>query len=145
MLLSFFHRRICIFFFPPSVFWTAGIIVGSFLAGGCVAAWAFYLKSDTPKNERTKTIADMLILSNILMILCNMAAIHLSPQAGLALAMLMLLGAFVLALKLPEEDNTVSATPSEKSENPVGIARLLVFCAYLLSLSPLTPDSCIRW
>ena len=59
--------------------------------------------------------------------------------------MLMLLGAFVLALKLPEEDNTVSATPSEKSENPVGIARLLVFCAYLLSLSPLTPDSCIRW
>ncbi len=79
--------------------------MGSFLAGGCVAAWAFYLKSGTPKNERIKTVADMLILSNVLMILCNTAAIHLLPQAGLALAMFMLLAAFVFALKLPADDN----------------------------------------
>lgn len=76
----FFIAVSIMFFFPPSVFWTVGLIVGSFLAGGCVAAWAFYLKSSTPKNERIKTVADMLILSNILMVLLNMAAIHLSPH-----------------------------------------------------------------
>ena len=123
----FFIAISVIFFFPPSVFWTAGIIAGSFLAGGCVAAWAFYLKSSTPKNERIKTVADMLILSNVLMILLNMAAIHLSPQTGLALAMFMLLGAFAFALKLPADRDTASSTHSEQKENPVGIARLLVF------------------
>ena len=132
----FFIAVSVIFFFPPSVFWTFGIIVGSLLAGGCVAAWAFYLKSGTPKNERIKTVADMLILSNVIMILCNMAAIHLSPQIGLALAMFMLLGAFVFALKLPAEDNAVSPTPSEQKENPVGIARLLVFlCLFIVIIT----------
>jgi hypothetical protein len=97
----FFVAVSVIFFLPPSVFWTGGILLSSFLAGGCVAAWALYLKSGTPKNERIKTIADMLILSNVLMILLNMAAIHLSPRLGLALSMLMLLGAFAFALKLP--------------------------------------------
>ncbi len=132
----FFIAVSVIFFFPPSALWTAGITAGSFLAGCCVAAWAFYLKSGTPKNERIKTIADMLILSNVLMILCNMAAIHLSPQIGLALAILMLLGAFVFALKLPADDNAVSSTPSEQKENPIGIARLLVFlCLFIVIIT----------
>ena len=131
----FFIAVSVIFFFQPSVFWTVGIIASSFLAGSCVAAWAFYLKSGTPKNERIKTTADMLILSNVLMILCNMAAIHLSPQTGLALAMFMLLGAFVFALKLPADDSAVSS-PSAQGENPVGIARLLVFlCLFIVIIT----------
>ena len=115
------------FFFPPSMFWTVGLIVGSFLAGGCVAAWAFYLKSSTPKNERIKPVADMLILSNILMVLLNMAAIHLSPHIGLALSMFMLLSAFAFALKLPTDRDATPVTSSEQKESPVGVARLLVF------------------
>lgn len=115
------------FFFPPSVFWTFGIVVSSFLAGGCVAAWGFYFKSGTPKNERIKTAADVLIYSNVLMILLNMAAIHLSPRVGLALSMLMLLSAFLFALRLPADDDT--ASPAIK-EIHVSIARPLA----LLSL-----------
>ena len=130
----FFIAISVIFFFPPSVFWTAGIIMGSFLAGGCVAAWAFYLKSGTPKNERIKTVADMLILSNVLMILINMASIHLSPQTGLALAMFLLLCAFAFALKLPADRDTVSSTPSEQRGNPAGIARLLVFLGLFITI-----------
>jgi len=135
----FFIAVSVIFFFPPSVFWTAGIIVGSFLAGGCVAAWAFYLKSGTPKNERIKTVADMLILSNVLMILCNMAAIHLSPQTGLALSMLMLLCAFVFALKLSEDHDAAPPTSPERKENPVSITNLLVFLC--LSIAIITINS----
>ena len=130
----FFIAVSVIFFFPPSVFWVAGIIVGSFLAGGCVAAWAFYLKSGTPKNERIKTVADMLILSNVLMILCNIAAIHLSPHVGLVLSMLMLLCAFVFALKLPEDHDAVSPTSRERKENPVSITNLFVFLCLFIAI-----------
>jgi DNA-binding CsgD family transcriptional regulator len=132
----FFIAVSVIFFFPPSLFWTAGIIVGSLLAGGCVAAWAFYLKSGTPKNERIKTVADMLILSNVLMILCNMAAVHLSPQTGLALAMFMVLVAFAFALKLPADDDAASSISSEQKENPISITRLLVFlCLFIVIIT----------
>lgn len=125
-----------LFFFPPSVLWTAGIIAGSLLAGGCVAAWAFYLKSGTPKNERIKTAADMLIVSNILMILLDMTAIHLSPQAGLAASMLMLLCAFAFALKLPAEHNAALRQSSGRETYSVSIVRLLVFlCLFIVTIS----------
>jgi DNA-binding CsgD family transcriptional regulator len=123
-----------IFFFPLSVFWTVGIIASSFLAGGCVAAWAFYLKSGTPKNKRIKTVADMLILSNALMILCNMTAIHISGHVGLALSMLMLLFAFAFALKLPVDHDAASPASSERNENPVSIAKLLVFLCLFIAI-----------
>lgn len=141
----FFIAISVVFFFPPSVFWTIGIIAGSFLAGGCVAAWAFYLKSGTPKNERIKTVADMLILSNVLMILCNMSAIYISPHVGLVLSMLMLLCAFVFALKLPEDHDAASLTSPEWKENPVSITNLLFFCASSSQLSLSTQGSCIMW
>ncbi|MBU7006567.1 LuxR C-terminal-related transcriptional regulator [Phosphitispora fastidiosa] len=124
------------FFFPPSIFWTAGIIAGSFLAGGCVAAWAFYLKSGTPKNERIKTVADLLILSNVLMILLNMTAIHISPHVGLAFSMIMLLGAFAFALKLPVDHDAASSAASEQKESPMSIAKLLVFlCLFIVIIT----------
>ncbi len=132
----FFIAVSVFFFFPPSVFWTVGIIAGSLLAGSCVAAWAFYLKSGTPKNERIKTVADMLILSNVFMILCNMTAIHLSPQTGLALAVVMLLCAFAFALKLPSERDDVFSVPTGQKENPVSIAELLVFlCLFIVIIT----------
>ena len=123
-----------VFFFSPSVLWMVGIIAGSFLAGGCVAAWAFYLKSGTPKNERIKTVADMLILSNVLMILLNMVAIHISPRVGLALSMFMLLCAFVFALKLPEEHDDAFSVSSERKENSVSITNILVFLYLFIAI-----------
>lgn len=132
----FFITISAIFFFPPSVFWNIGIITGSFLAGGCVAAWGFYFKSGTPKNERIKTAADVLIYSNILMILLNMAAIQVSPRVGLALSMLMLLGAFLFALRLPVEDNASSRPSSRQKEVPVSIAGPLAFlCLFVMIIT----------
>ncbi|HCA72355.1 MAG TPA: hypothetical protein DEP27_07665 [Ruminococcaceae bacterium] len=82
-----------VFFRPPSFLWTAALIIAAFLVGCCVAAWGFYFKGCTPKNERIKTMADGLILSNLLMILLNMAAIHISPNIGLVFSMIMLAAA----------------------------------------------------
>ena len=121
------------FFFPPSALWTIGIITGSLLAGGCVAAWGYYLKSSTPKKERIKTIAEMLILSNLLMILLNVTAIYVSPLAGLALSMVMLVGAFLLAMKLPALD-AASPTFSEQNESVKSLARLLIFLCLFITI-----------
>jgi hypothetical protein len=72
---AFFIVASAIFFTPPSVFWHLGVIISSFLAGGCVAAWGFYFKSSTLKNERIRTAADALVCSNVLMILLNVSGI----------------------------------------------------------------------
>ena len=63
------------FFQPPSILWTVALNSAAFLVGCCVAAWGFYFKHYTPKNERIKTMADGLIFSNILMILLNLTTI----------------------------------------------------------------------
>ena len=125
-----------VFLFPPSGLWLAAIVSSSFLAGGCVAAWGFYLWSGTPKNERIKTAADGLIYSNILMILLNMAAIHISPRVGLSLSMLTLGAAFLFALRLPEAVGTAASTPSEYRSNPVSIIKPLAFlCLFVLVIT----------
>ncbi|WP_202623797.1 helix-turn-helix transcriptional regulator [Sporotomaculum syntrophicum] len=125
-----------VFFFPPSIFWTLGIITSAFLAGGCVAAWSFYFKSGTPKNERIKTAADVLICSNVLMILLNMAAIHLTPRIGLALSMLMLMAAFFFAMRLPTGDNDASPASSGRKESAESITGPLVFlCLFIVVIT----------
>lgn len=132
----FFAAVSIIFFFPPSALWTLGIIAGSFLAGCCVAAWGFYLKESTPKNERIKTAADMLIFSNILMILLNMTAIHLSPYAGLAFSMFLLLGAFMFALRLPAGHGADHSGSSGRGNNSIAITGLLAFlCLFIVIIT----------
>ncbi|MEA5010234.1 MAG: LuxR family transcriptional regulator [Angelakisella sp.] len=93
-----------VFFRPPSFLWAVALLSAAFLVGCCVAAWGFYFKVYTPKKERIKTMADGLIFSNLLMIVLNMAAIHISPQVGLGLSMMILVVAFLFALRLPKEE-----------------------------------------
>lgn len=125
-----------VFLFPPSGLWPAAIVSCSFLAGGSVAAWGFYLWSGTPKEERIKTVADGLIYSNILMILLNMAAIHLSPRVGLVLSIIMLGTAFFFALRLPETAAATASKPSKQQSNPVSITKPLAFlCLFIFVIT----------
>ncbi len=88
------------FFFPPSALWAVSLILCSLIAGFCVAAWGYYFKSYTPSNERIKTAADVLIYSNILMIILNTIAINISPYIGLMLSLLFLCGALFFEIKM---------------------------------------------
>ncbi len=118
----------CVFFLKPNALWKIILFLISFVAGICVAAWGFFLKSATPKNERIKTTADVLIYSNIIMILLNMVAIHVSPYAGLSLSALVLVTAFLFAAKLPIDE--IAATyqePAADAANSYGITKPLVF------------------
>lgn len=66
-----------------------------------MASWGYFLKVYTPKNERIKSCADVLIYSNIIMIAVNVVAINLSPFIGLALSMFCLVAGMALIWILP--------------------------------------------
>lgn len=102
------------FYFHAYYLWVASLIICAFACGCAVAAWGYYLKSCTPKHERIKTSADVLIYSNILMILINLVAIHLSPFAGLSLSMVVLLLAALFTAKLPSNVEYIAETSGAK-------------------------------
>jgi len=124
-----------VFFRPPSFLWTTALIIAAFLVGCCVAAWGFYFKGCTPKNERIKTMADGLIFSNLLMILLNMVAIHISPHIGLAFSMLILAVAFLLALRLPEEEAPEASASAQKENYAVKIGPFAFLCLFIVVIS----------
>ena len=105
MLLAF---ALCIagtgaLLFAPVIIWKALLLSMAFLSGTCIAAWGFYFKSFTPAHERIKTAAQVLIYSNILMIVINTIAINGSANVGLLLSLLLLAGACYFAARLPKE------------------------------------------
>lgn len=113
------------FFYPPTYLWSAALIASSFFIAAGIVGWSYYFKSGTPKRERIITAAAGLIISNILMIVLNMAAIHLSPYLGLAAAMLLLGASFFFALLLPSEDAAHSALHRGRKAGATAIAKPL--------------------
>lgn len=95
------------FFFAPSALWPAGLIIAAYASGCAVAAWGYFLKTFTPKNQRIKSCADALICSNLIMIGINVVAMNASPHCGLALAMLCLLLGIPFTRRLPIDETAV--------------------------------------
>jgi hypothetical protein len=89
------------FFFAPTSLWLSGLIVSGYFSGCAVAAWGFFLRAFTPKNERIKSCADVLIYSNLLMIAVNVVAMNRSTFIGLGLSMLCLVIGAVFIWMLP--------------------------------------------
>ncbi|HBN84316.1 MAG TPA: helix-turn-helix transcriptional regulator, partial [Clostridiales bacterium] len=106
-----------------------------FLAGWTVAIWGYSLKAFTLKNERIKSCADVLIYSNIIMIVVNVVAMNASPMIGLLLAMLCLVIGSVLSLQLPVDVNEVTLT--EMNHKPVSDLKkpLLVLCLFVVIIT----------
>ena len=84
-------------------------------------------------------MADGLIFSNLLMILLNMTAIHISSHVGLGLSMLSLAGAFLFALRLPKDDlpgkppSSPSSHQGEIYTNKVG--PLAFLCLFIMIIT----------
>lgn len=116
-----------VFFFPPSFLWWVSLILSSFFVSCCLAAWGFYFKGFTPKNERIKTMADGLIFSNLLMILMNILSVHISPQIGLSSSILILATSFFFALRLPKEEIPENHQVSKDMEVHVSKTGTLAF------------------
>ena len=118
------------FFFSLPALWMAGLIASGLFSGWAVAAWGFFLKAFTPRKERIKSCADVLIFSNLLMIAINVLAMNGSAFAGLSLSMLCLVIGGVLVWLLPgskEEENKVSAERRGGIRKPLLLLCLFIF------------------
>lgn len=91
------------FFFLPSNLWLVGLVIAGYASGCAVASWGYFLKNYTPKNERIKPCADVLIISNLIMIGINVVAMNGSPFIGLLLSVICLIIGLIVALFLNED------------------------------------------
>jgi len=122
------------FFFPPSVLWGVGLAVGGYASGASLAAWGYFLRAFTPKQERLRTCADVLIGSNVIMVALNVLSTKLSPQLGLAVVIFgLLLGmASVWTLNLqPVKQKGDASRARAKDSLRQGVLLLCLFVAVL--------------
>ena len=103
------------FFFSSPVLWMGSLIGIGYSSGCAVAAWGYFLRAFTPKNERIKSCADVLIFSNIIMIAVNVIAMNVSHFIGLLLSMLCLIigGALTMMLPAGTDMEAIATTTSE--------------------------------
>lgn len=115
------------FFFNPSPLWLPLLFIASYSAALAVASWGYFLKVFTPKNQRIKTCADVLIYSNVLMILVNMSAVHISHTAGLAFSLLCIAAGAYFILRLPDDVQEKKCCSAGGTKKPMLILFLFVF------------------
>lgn len=125
------------FFSAPTILWVIGLLVGSYASGCAVASWGWFLKTYTPKNERIKSSADILIYSNIIMILINVTAINWSPLGGIILSILcLLIGIVFTLLLLPShsESPNLAENMETKPDNNI-FQPLLLLCLFVVIIT----------
>lgn len=122
-------------FFAPSSLWLGGLIVSGYFSGCAVAAWGFFLRAFTPKDERIKSCADVLIYSNLLMIAVNVFAMNRSPFVGLSLTMLCLVIGIAFIWMLPlEQDNEKNQTFKNKTHGGIK-SQLILLCLFVFIIT----------
>jgi DNA-binding CsgD family transcriptional regulator len=90
----------------------------------------------TPSYERIKTIADVLIYSNILMVVINMAAILISPHLGLVISILMLAMSLFFHIKLPgAPDKAAEDRAGQSVKTPGPIKPLAFLCLFIVIIT----------
>ncbi len=123
------------FFFSPSPLWMGGLLVGGFASGCSVASWGHFLKIYTPKNERIKSSADVLIYSNIIMIGINVIAIHWSPYFGLAFSILCLLLGIAFTVAIPTQNEAFVPGDRKSAANSNLWKPLLLLCLFVMIIT----------
>lgn len=123
------------FFFTPSALWAGGLIIGGYASGCAVAAWGYFLRAFTPKNERIKSCADVLIYSNLLMIAVNVVTMNRSTFIGLGLSVLCLVIGMVFIWMLPlEQENEQNKTFKNKTHGGIK-NQLILLCLFVFIIT----------
>ncbi|MGI6297971.1 MAG: LuxR C-terminal-related transcriptional regulator [Saccharofermentanales bacterium] len=123
------------FFFAPSSIWLVGLIISGYFSGCSVAAWGFFLRALTPKNEHIKSCADVLIYSNLLMITVNVVTMNRSTFIGLSLSMLCLvIGAVFIGMLPAEPENEQKKTLKNKAHGSIKTP-LILLCLFVFIIT----------
>ncbi|PKM94365.1 MAG: helix-turn-helix transcriptional regulator [Firmicutes bacterium HGW-Firmicutes-1] len=124
-----------VFFLEFSMLWYIALIIASFFAGLFVASFGFYVKNYAASDQRYKMAADVLIYSNIIMIIINVITVNLSVQLGLMISIAVLLVALVAVYKLeayPDHKNTIHRSKLEEHKQlPSVLKPFLILCLFI--------------
>jgi len=140
-MLMLFSTIFCIFgtgifLFPYSFLWNISLILISFFAGGFVVAWGYCIRRFSPKSERLNTVADVLIYSNILMIIINLCTVYISPYLGLFFSILMLVITLYFVIKLPSVGKVELIDKTEEfNKTPSVLKPLLFLCIFIVIIT----------
>lgn len=88
-----------VFLFPPSFLWNISMIILPFTGGAVVACWGSYYQRCENTSARIRVAANIIIISNIGMIMLNVIAVNLSAFMGILLSIAMLTGALLLCIR----------------------------------------------
>ncbi len=125
-----------VFLFKPSFIWDISLIVSSFFAGTSVSAWAYYYKELAPAENRIQMAADVLVFSNILMVVINTISINVSAYAGLIFSVILLCASFTFSLKLASSEVKYNSFKEANKLNvvkPVLLLCIFIFIATIIS------------
>lgn len=120
-----------IFLLPYSALWHISLAAMGFFSGLFVASWGYFLKTNTPPEHRLRTVADVLIFSNVLMTAVNALMLKLSPLAGLAVLQLFLVGSLLGTSRLNAYTEEKSIPEKSKANDTANISGILKPIAYL--------------
>ncbi|MCC5910451.1 MAG: LuxR family transcriptional regulator [Clostridiaceae bacterium] len=128
-----------IFFLPFSILWYISIVAISFFAGVFVACWGFYFRNYSKREQRFKTAADVLIYSNLFMILINGITVSISAFIGLTTAIIILATGLFLTSRLEASPQKISCNnvSSEKppQETSTILKPLVTLCLFILIIT----------
>jgi len=105
--------------FVSTAIWSALIPLASFLTGVAIASYAHLLKTFVTLQGRTRTVADILIFGNIVLIGAHIFANNTTPLASFILIEILLALAVVAAIKIDLEEKPLQETivaPEQKTE-----------------------------
>lgn len=109
-------------------------MIASLSCGFAVSSWGYFLKIGTSGNDRMKICADVLIFSNLLMILADFISSNFSSRAALSLLIATMGLAVFFAKYLPIEDQNEPTEP----KNDVSISikwPLFLLCLFIVILT----------
>ncbi|TCK93152.1 regulatory LuxR family protein [Natranaerovirga hydrolytica] len=127
-----------IFFLEYSYLWNVALIVISFLSGLFVACWGYYFKILTSTSQRLKIAADVIIYSNMMMMVINVLAINVSALFALALSIMALCGALFLTLRLEnqlEDSSNVMEIKHKTISQRVSLMPLIMLSVFVLIIT----------
>ncbi|GAB6106638.1 LuxR C-terminal-related transcriptional regulator [Fusibacter bizertensis] len=127
-----------VFMMLPSNFAFIALMFLALISGFFISAWGFFYFYNTPKDERGKAIADLLIIGNIILIIIGALSGLISPWVGMFFCILALLICLVMCLKMTIVDTKaikdVKASDNRQSTFQLPFALFLGFI-FLISLT----------
>lgn len=123
------------FLLAPSYSWSLGLAAAGLGSGCLMASWGGFLKLYVPRARRFRTIADVLICTNLFMIIIDMITLKGSVWAGLLLSTSCLSGGLVFIASLPLEGSVSWRKQEEKVQTGAVQKPLLMLSLFIFVIT----------